>query len=711
MFAGGAGMPGMMQQAGPVVGLNQQLMGDTGNADAKQFFGRSQSLQPGPQVSLRPQAGFARPHSMQQPMQPATGPALIDEFQQMNMNNQMQQHQQQNEFERMYADAKSNAHRPQMAMNAPAAPQWAKEFEQQQNMNMNMNQMNMNMNQMSRTQNANPMMGQMNMMNMNQMSMMNPMMGMNMMNMNNMNMYQNQPNANNINSMLNSQQLNHLITSDNTFTQKKAETKTKVTDAAPVTTADSSTNTMSETAPAAPAPQMGMGMGGMGMDAAMVEKLLNSDNPKWKNSKFLKFISKFNKGEIEFKDNTLVEKTPEQVAEEKKQAEVDALAQLGVDADEMENAFGMQDDDVDGVIDTDLHRAWDEASAEEWVQEYGMDTNVDSQMEAFAQLQRTLNDAKQQMQPKDPEYQFKQNNKYRDNNEAYELGVQLLKQGKIKEAIKAFEAAVQIDQNNAEAWRFLGQAQAENEDEANAIAALLKCVSVDPYNLPALMMLGVSYTNDLEDQRALTYLKTWLLNNPDYQGIEEPALKAPTVQMPDGMSADMKQYYDAWNDNSQEGLHEQVREMFQQAIKLNDQDADLHTVLGVLHHISSDFDSAINSFKRAVQIRPDDPQLWNKLGATQANSSRSKEAVHAYKRALQLRPTYVRVLSNLAISFANQGLHEDAARTYLATLAQNPKADHVWSYLRISLSHLGKDDLVDLTSKRDVKLFRKHFKF
>jgi hypothetical protein len=31
------------------------------------------------------------------------------------------------------------------------------------------------------------------------------------------------------------------------------------------------------------------------------------------------------------------------------------------------------------------------------------------------------------------------------------------------------------------------------------------------------MMLGVSYTNDLAEMRALNYLKTWLLNNPEYQ--------------------------------------------------------------------------------------------------------------------------------------------------------------------------------------------------
>jgi len=120
-------------------------------------------------------------------------------------------------------------------------------------------------------------------------------------------------------------------------------------------------------------------------------------------------------------------------------------------------------------------------------------------------------------------------------------------------------------------------------------------------------------------------------------------------------------------------------------------------VLGVLYHISSDFDKSIASFRDATRLRPDDAALWNKLGATQANSSRSADAVQAYQRALQLRPGYVRAQANLAIAYANQGLHQDAVRAYLTTLSHNPAASHVWSYLRISLAHMQREDLVELS--------------
>eukprot|EP00466_Bigelowiella_natans_P004024 jgi/Bigna1/60749/fgenesh1_kg.14_\ len=46
--------------------------------------------------------------------------------------------------------------------------------------------------------------------------------------------------------------------------------------------------------------QRSMG-GGMGLSSEMIEKLMKSDNPKWRNSKFLKFLNQVNSGEITFR--------------------------------------------------------------------------------------------------------------------------------------------------------------------------------------------------------------------------------------------------------------------------------------------------------------------------------------------------------------------------------------------------------------------------
>lgn len=266
-------------------------------------------------------------------------------------------------------------------------------------------------------------------------------------------------------------------------------------------------------------------------------------------------------------------------------------------------------------------------------------------------------------------------------------------------------------------------------------ATRVECVNLcsDGRRLLPLSPFSAFFFFFLVQHRALNYLKTWMQNNPDYSGAAFSQQKQELnqyMQFYGGENASSPYTYDNL-------LHDEVTKMFLNALTIRPDDPDLHTVLGVLYHISSDFDKAIDAFKNAVKLKPDDAALWNKLGATQANSSRSGDAVHAYKRserkrnegganshrynrdlsphllflciflfvsllcsALQLRPAFVRALANLAISYANQGLHEDAIRTYLTTLSHNPEASHVWSYLRISLSHMQRDELVELSHVR-----------
>ncbi|ETO25949.1 hypothetical protein RFI_11184 [Reticulomyxa filosa] len=260
-------------------------------------------------------------------------------------------------------------------------------------------------------------------------------------------------------------------------------------------------------------------------------------------------------------------------------------------------------------------------------------------------------------------------------------GLRLMKEGNLSEAIFAFEAC--------EAWRYLGQCQADNENEKPAIAAYLKCYELDPYDLDALLALGVSYTNEIDFFQALKFLREWIASHPEYSILAQDALQ----------KTDNDDYYGGWGGSTAE--HKKVVELFHKALEINANDPDLHTVLGVLYNITNEYDFAERHFKRALQARPSDPSLWNKLGATQANGQKCQIAIHAYSKALELKPNYVRALSNLGISFANQKKHTEACQSYLASLKLNPHAMPIWDHLRTSLMHLGRNDLMELIEKRD----------
>lgn len=59
---------------------------------------------------------------------------------------------------------------------------------------------------------------------------------------------------------------------------------------------------------------------------------------------------------------------------------------------------------------------------------------------------------------------------------------------------------------DAQAWRLLGAAHAENDNDAQAIAAALRALDAAPSNAGVLLALGVSHVNELQEGEAVGYL-------------------------------------------------------------------------------------------------------------------------------------------------------------------------------------------------------------
>lgn len=426
----------------------------------------------------------------------------------------------------------------------------------------------------------------------------------------------------------------------------------------------------------------------------LAHTLAQNNDPKFQNSKFLQFVSKMSRGEITIEDNQFkpagdwATEYDQQYSGGQSWANQFANEQVLHEPHRWANEFTEQH----GLAENEWVDEFSKLNVNDWSEEFERqvadgvlgDSSANNWANAYDEYLNEQTVLKQKSDSSRGVYVFSDLNPYVGHPNPLREGQELFRKGLLSEAVLALEAEVLKNPDNAEGWRLLGIAHAENDDDQQAIAAMMRAHDVDPTNLEVLLALGVSHTNELEQAAALKYLHSWLRHHPKYGAIASP-------------------------DQPENLYYADVARLFNDAAQLSPDDADVHIVLGVLYNLSREYDKAIEAFQTALKLKPRDYSLWNKLGATQANSVQSADAISAYQQALDLKPNYVRAWANMGISYANQGMYEDSIRYYVRALAMNPKADNAWQYLRISLSCASRNDMLEACDSRNLDFLQKEF--
>lgn len=430
----------------------------------------------------------------------------------------------------------------------------------------------------------------------------------------------------------------------------------------------------------------------------LANTLAQNDDPKFQNSKFLQFVSKMSRGELIIDDNQVKQNAlpaagdwASEYQQQYNRSPAWADGFLSHGPDQWVNEFTTEREQH-GSVDDQWVNEFSKLQVHDWAEEFGHqvgegalgENSADNWANAYDEYLNEQVAAKQRSETSRGVYVFSDMNPYVGHPNPLKEGQELFRKGLLSEAVLALEAEVLKNPENAEGWRLLGIAHAENDDDQQAIAAMMRAQEADSTNLEVLLALGVSHTNELEQAAALKYLYGWLRHHSKYGTLASPEL------------SDSLYYAD-------------VARLFNEAAQMSPDDADVHIVLGVLYNLTREYDKAIESFQTALKLKPHDYSLWNKLGATQANSVHSADAIFAYQQALDLKPNYVRAWANMGISYANQGMYEDSIPYYVRALAMNPKADNAWQYLRISLSCASRDDMLKACDSRNIDVLQKEF--
>ena len=231
-------------------------------------------------------------------------------------------------------------------------------------------------------------------------------------------------------------------------------------------------------------------------------------------------------------------------------------------------------------------------------------------------------------------------------DEHLDMGVDYLDQGQFDEAIAEFQAAIQLDPDEAKAHYNLGLAYQKQEKLDEAAAAYQEALQLDPDLADVHNNLGLIYNKQGKPDQAMAEYQEAIRINPD----------------DDTAHYNLALYY------YHQGQLDQAIVEYDETVRLNPDNADAHYNLGRAYYEQGKLDEAIVAWKESIQIEPDDSMAHNNLGRAYFEQGRLDEAETEFQDAIGLDVENPLPRFNLGLIYRDQGLAEEAVAEFEAYL-------------------------------------------
>eukprot|EP01022_Parablepharisma_sp_SALTPOND_P015319 TRINITY_DN2153_c1_g1_i1.p3 TRINITY_DN2153_c1_g1~~TRINITY_DN2153_c1_g1_i1.p3 ORF type:complete len:355 (-),score=34.84 TRINITY_DN2153_c1_g1_i1:787-1851(-) len=193
----------------------------------------------------------------------------------------------------------------------------------------------------------------------------------------------------------------------------------------------------------------------------IIKEMENSANPKFRQSKFLKFLRKVKCGAYTVNPDNTLTKHPEQLAKFR-------------DSTKEESKESIKSEDPMEMLDKYWEQLHADIDFEYFVLQLSNDRNLLSEMKFEGEDEdQMITQAENDAVHSRAEYTFAESNSYINQENCIELAKKLISEEKLQEAIIVLQAEVQQNPASSEGWCLLGQLHAENDEDEPAVACLL----------------------------------------------------------------------------------------------------------------------------------------------------------------------------------------------------------------------------------------------
>lgn len=270
------------------------------------------------------------------------------------------------------------------------------------------------------------------------------------------------------------------------------------------------------------------------------------------------------------------------------------------------------------------------------------------------------------------------------------LGNLLQSQGLGAQAEASYRRALELDAEFAEASCNLGNVLNEQGRMPEAEAAYRRALELKPELADAHYNLGNALYKQTRYVEAETRFRRAIGIAPDFAGAHRNlglALRALERLNEAEASYRFALSLDGTRADTHDGLGSILKEQgrfseaeasLRQAIALEATRAEAHHNLGSVLAEQGRQREAESCYRLALQLKPDYAAAYNHLGVTLKSQSRLVESVACFRRAVELDPNYAQAYQNLALSLAYLADFGEVVALSDTALRLRPDSDMIW---------------------------------
>jgi len=179
----------------------------------------------------------------------------------------------------------------------------------------------------------------------------------------------------------------------------------------------------------------------------------------------------------------------------------------------------------------------------------------------------------------------------------------------------------------------------------------------------------------MKNKKYLWFIVTAVALGSAISACGTPATPTPVPETPTPAASptpSASDHIDTGVEYAEQGQLDEAIAEYQEAIKLEPDNADAHRNLGTAYGEQGEWEEAAAAYEQAIELAPDSGEAYGDLVGVYTYLERLPEAVAAGEKAIELAPDYATAHNNLGFAYSEQGKVDEAIAEYEEAIRLDP---------------------------------------